>query len=93
MKNVFLVFVVLFGLSSASAIAGSCSTGSCGPVVVRSGVRTTVRVPVRVFRGVRSRVGCGVSTRQNRRSVRRAARVTRSSRSGRVARSCSGCAG
>lgn len=74
MKNVFLAFVVLFGLSSASAIAGSCSSGSCGSGAVRSGVRTFVTAPVRVFRGVRSRAVCRASARQTRRVARRVAR-------------------
>lgn len=90
MKNVFLAFVVLFGLSSASAIAGSCSSGSCGSGAVRSSVRTVVTAPVRVFSGVRSRAACRVSARQTRRSARRAAR---SACSGQVATGCSGCAG
>lgn len=106
MKNVFLAFVVLFGLSSASAIAGSCSTVNCGSGVVRSGTRTVVTAPVRVFRGLRSRVASRVQTRRMRRYGRRYVRSTAYSTSscacdpcdcdpcncnGQVSNACQGC--
>lgn len=72
MKNVFLAFVFLFGVSSVTAVAGDCFSGICG--TVRSNVTTVVASPVRVVRNVGSRVSSRVSVWQNRRAVRGAAR-------------------
>ena len=72
MKNVFLAFVFLFSVSSVAAVAGDCSSGSCG--AVRSNVRTVVTSPVKVVRNVGRRVSSRVSVWQNRRAARRAAR-------------------
>lgn len=83
MKNVFLAFVFLFGVSSVAAVAGDCSSGSCG--AVRSNVRTVVTSPVKAVRNVGRRVSSRVSVWQNRRAAR-------SGCSGGTPTSC-GCAG
>ena len=90
MKNVFLAFVVLCGFSTL-AYAGSCDSGSCG-TSVRSNVRRVVSAPVRVVRGVRSRVACRRSNRAARRAVRSSCSGATSC-SGQIVAVCSGYAG